>query len=253
MIASGKDIDILRDGGRRLTEVLAKVTDIVKVGIKTTELDKLAGDEIRQKGDTPSFLGYRPRGSKGPYPATLCVSVNEEVVHGLPSDRKLENGDIVGLDIGLIHNGFYLDMAVTVPVGDISKGASKLITSTQNALARGIEAARCGNTIGDIGHAIESSVSGSGFGIVRELGGHGVGDCVHGEPFIPNYGEAGSGIPLTKGMVLALEPMLTAGKENILLLSDGFTYATKDGSLSAHFEHTILVTDSGPEILTTTN
>lgn len=247
-----KERHTLREGGKRLARVLRLVAEIVKPGVTTSELNELAEKLIRDGGDTSAFLHYTPDGVKKPYPATLCVSVNDEIVHGIPNEhpRTLVKGDIVGLDCGLTHNGLILDSAVTVSVGKIDSSAQKLIKVTKEALSVGIAAARVGNTIGDIGHAIESFAKPYGYGIVRELGGHGVGKRVHEEPSIPNYGTPGSGMKLISGMVLALEPMLNEGTENITLDSDGYTFKTADGKISAHFEHTILVTDGEPEILT---
>ena len=187
-----------------------------------------------------------------PFPATLCVSINDEVVHGIPneSQKVLKEGDIVTLDAGLIHEGIVVDSAITVPVGNINEESKKLMHATENALAAGIAQAIPGNHLGDISHAIQEEVEQAGFSVVKSLGGHGVGDEIHEEPFIPNYGRAGEGILLKEGMVLALEPITSAGKSAIILAPDGWTYRTKDGSRSAHFEHTILIEKSGARIIT---
>jgi len=187
---------------------------------------------------------------KKSYPATLCTSVNSDVVHCIPNEKPLENGDIIGIDIGLKHKGFIADMARTVPVGAIDKDAQKLINVTREALVRGIARAQVGGHVGDIGHAVSSFVRENGFSIVEGLGGHGVGKKLHEDPFIPNFGTKGTGAELTLGMVLAIEPIVNEGAKEIILDVDGYTYKTKDGKRSAHFEHTILITEDGPEILT---
>ena len=199
----------------------------------------------------PAFLNYQPEGAKYPYPASLCVSVNDEVVHGIPSEERiLKEGDIVGLDLGLKHKNLFTDMAITVPVGKIDKESAKLLDVTQRALAKGISAARGGNTVGDISHAVESEVRPHGYGIVEVLSGHGVGRSIHEDPYIPNFGKPGTGEKLVSGMVVAIEPMINLGTKNVKLDPDGYTYRTRDGSRSAHFEHTVLITNGDPEILT---
>lgn len=251
MIYNDKEIEILREGGRRLGIILNKVKDAVAVGVTTSKLDEIAEELIRKDGDTPSFLDYTPEGMRKAYPATLCVSVNDEIVHGIPGGRVLKDGDIVGIDLGLKHKGLFVDSAMTVPVGKIDDKAKVLIETTKKALFAGIDAARDGGRIGDIGAAMEKVVAGTGFGVVRDLGGHGVGHNVHEEPFIPNFGNAGTGIKLKAGMVLALEPMLNEGTKKVVLSrEDKYTFSTADGSRSAHFEHTILVTKGEPEVLT---
>lgn len=251
MIYKEKEIKIIKEGARRLSAVLKKVTEEVKPGISTKELDNLAEKLIRGGGDEPAFLNYTPDGAKFPYPATICVSINNEVVHGIPSEKiTLKEGDIVGLDLGLKHEGFFTDMAVTVPVGKIDKEAENLIKVTKESLFEGIAAARNGGFIGDIGAAIESFVRPYGYGIIKILGGHGVGKKVHEDPYVPNFGKSGTGPKLIPGMVLALEPMLNEGTDKVFLDNDGYTFKTKDGKRSAHFEHTILITDGKAEILT---
>ena len=247
-----EDIEILREGGKRHAAILRAVASAVKPGVSTKELDDLAAKLITEGGDRAAFLGYTPYGAKRPYPASLCVSVNDEIVHGIPNenDRILVEGDIVSLDLGLIHKGMYTDAAVTVPVGKVSRDAQKILKAGKEALEKGIKAARAGHTTGHIGEAVESFVMPLGFGIVRELAGHGLGYKVHEDPYVPNYGMAGEGDKLVPGMVIAIEPMLNAGTEKIKLDKDGYTYRTKDGGLSVHFEHTILITENGPEILT---
>lgn len=246
-----EEIEVLREGGRRLTEILEKVKEKVHPGISTKELDTYAEKLIREGGDTPAFLSYTPEGAKFPYPASLCVSVNNEVVHGIPSgERILKEGDTVSLDLGLKHKNLFTDMAMTVPVGKIDAEAKKLLQVTREALEWGIRAARVGNRVGDISHAVESFIRPYKYGIVEVLSGHGVGRSLHEDPYVPNFGKPGTGSKLVAGMVIAIEPMINAGTKNVKLDSDGYTYRTTDGKWSAHFEHTVLITENGPEILT---
>jgi len=251
MVYNKEEIEILREGGRRLAGVLDEVEKKVAPGVTTLQLNELAERLIRDGGDEPAFLGYRPEGTPSDYPATLCVSVNDEIVHGIPGCRVLKEGDIVGIDLGLKHKGLFVDSARTIPVGEVDQSSKDLIAVTEKALYAGIDAARGGGHIGDIGSAVEKVVEGTGFSIVEDLGGHGVGHNVHEDPFIPNYGKKGTGQKLVPGMVLALEPMLNEGSEDVTLsMEDNFTFSTMDGKRSAHFEHTILITDGAPEILT---
>ncbi|MBP9816434.1 MAG: type I methionyl aminopeptidase [Candidatus Pacebacteria bacterium] len=231
------------EAGRRLGVVLSEVAKIVAPGVSTADLDILAEKLIREGGDVPAFLDYTPERGVRPYPATLCVSINNEVVHGIPNEapRILEEGDIVALDLGLIHKGFVTDSALTVAVGEVSDEAKRLMQVTAKSLEDAIVAARPGNRIGDISHATEAAFKGSGFSVVKVLGGHGVGSAVHEEPWISNVGTPGTGPEIVEGMVLALEPIANAGKASVILAPDGYTYRSKDGSISAHFEHTILV------------
>lgn len=231
------------ESGKRLGAILEKVADAAKAGVAVAALDELAENLIRSGGDEPVFLGYSPEKGVRPYPATLCVSVNDEVVHGIPTetDRVLAEGDIVSLDLGLSHKGFVTDTAVTIAIGKVSDTDTKLMNTTRRALEAGIAAARPGKKIGDISHAIETAYEGSGFSIVKVLGGHGVGNSVHEEPWVANLGSAGVGPEIKEGMVLALEPIANAGKAAVQLSPDQYTYRTKDGSRSAHFEHTILI------------
>lgn len=242
----------LIEGGKRLAAVLEVLRTKVAPGVSTEELDDLAEELIRAGGDEPCFLGYTPESAQRPYPATLCVSINDEVVHGIPNEspRTLKEGDIVGLDLGLSHNGIIVDAAITVPVGEVSDESKKLMRATEEALAAGIAVAMPGKHMGDISYAIQKVIESAGFKVVKELGGHGVGDAVHEDPFIPNFGRAGEGELLKEGMVLALEPISSAGKATVILSPDGYTYRTKDGSRSAHFEHTILLEVSGARIIT---
>ncbi|MFZ2072302.1 MAG: type I methionyl aminopeptidase, partial [Minisyncoccia bacterium] len=224
---------------------------IIKPGVSTKELDNYARKLISEMGDSPAFLNYHPEGANTPYPAALCVSVNDEVVHGIPSEKKiLKEGDIVSIDLGLKHKNLFTDMAMTVPVGEISSSSKKLLDTTEKSLHVGIDAARAGNRTGDIGYAIESFVRPHRYGIVEVLAGHGVGKAVHEDPYIPNFGKKGTGEKLVPGMIIAIEPMLNNGTKNVVLNRDGWTFKTADGKRSAHFEHTILITDGDPEILT---
>ncbi len=252
IIKTKEEIEILREGGRRLATILHKVKEKVAPGISTKELDDYALKLIRDGGDEPAFLNYRPEGANFPFPASLCVSVNDEVVHGIPSEERiLKEGDIVSIDLGLKHKGLFTDMALTVPVGKIGIGSQKLLETTEKALEVGINAAEAGNTTGDIGHAIESFVHAKGeYGIVEVLSGHGVGKRIHEDPYIPNFGKKGKGEKLVPGMVIALEPMINNGTKNVTMDDDGYTFRTADGKKSAHFEHTILITSGEPEILT---
>jgi methionyl aminopeptidase len=251
IIKTPEEIEILREGGKRLATVLFKVRDMVAPGVSTKDLDVYAEKLIREMGDVPAFLNYRPEGADYPFPATLCTSVNDEVVHGIPKpDKILKEGDIISIDCGLKHKGMFTDMAVTVPVGEVGNGSKKLMEITERALMAGVDVARAGNTTGDIGNAIEGFVKKYKYGIVEVLSGHGVGKYIHEDPFIPNFGKAGTGDKLKKGMVVALEPMLNNGTKHVKLDKDGYTFKTSDGKKSAHFELTILITDGDPEILT---
>ncbi len=252
IITSDTERADLIEAGKRLASVLRALKAKVAPSVTAEELDDLAEELIRTKGDEPCFLGYTPEGAPRPYPSTLCVSINDEVVHGIPNEsvKVLKEGDIVGLDLGLTHNGIIVDAAITVPVGEIDQGVKKLLDATERALAKGIAAANPGKHIGDISYAIQKEIERAGFKVVKELGGHGVGDLVHEEPFIPNFGRPGEGELLIEGMVLALEPISVAGKSAVTLAADGYTFRTKDGSRSAHFEHTILIEKGGARIIT---
>lgn len=250
MIKTDEEIEIIREGGRRLAMVLLAIKNVIRPGVTTRELDELALHLIREGGDEPAFLNYTPEGARAPYPGTLCVSVNDEAVHGISGDRVLQEGDIVGIDLGLIHKGLFSDSAMTVPVGKIDESAQKLIDVTREALNVGIAQARVGKSTGDIGFAIEKYVVDHGFVVVEELGGHGVGYAQHEDPHISNYGDRGQGVRLKKGMVIALEPIVNEGTRYVKLMPDGYTFATKDHKRSGHFEHTIVITDGDPEILT---
>ena len=252
IIKSAEERENLIEAGKRLARILAVLRAKVAPGVTAEALDDLAEQLIRDDGDSPAFLGYTPEGASRPYPAALCVSINDEIVHGIPneSEKILKEGDIVGLDFGLEHEGVIVDAAITVPVGNINEESKKLIHATENALIAGTAKAVPGNHLGDISHAIQEEIERGGFSVVKSLGGHGVGDFVHEEPFIPNFGKAGEGELLQEGMVLALEPISSAGKAAVVLAPDGYTFRTKDGSRSAHFEHTILLEKDGARIIT---
>ncbi len=252
IIKTESEIERLRKGGPILADILRQVAKKVVPGITTGELNEYAHALITEAGHKPAFLNYKPEGADFPYPASLITSVNAEVVHGIPGDKVLKEGDIVALDLGLNYEGVFLDHAITVPVGAKTAPKDKeLIAVTEQALYKGIEAIVPGATVGDIGHAIESYVKPYKLGIVRSLSGHGVGRAIHEDPFVPNYGKPGKGAKLEPGMVIAIEPMLTRGSEDIVTMRDGYTLKTIDNSRSAHFEHTVLITESGePEILT---
>jgi methionyl aminopeptidase len=247
-----EEIEIIREGGRNLATVLYAVHEIIKPGVSTKDLDTYAEKLIREMGDTPAFLNYRPEGASTPFPAALCVSVNDEVVHGIPKkNRILKEGDIVSIDLGIKHKGLFTDMALTVGVGNVDEKKLKLMQVTEEALQAGIDAAMGGNTIGDIGYAIENFVHCQGrYGIVEVLSGHGVGRAIHEDPYIPNFGKKGKGVKLVPGMVVALEPMVNLGTKNVTIDDDEWTFRTADRKPSAHFEHTILITDGEAEILT---
>lgn len=250
IIKTKKEIEILREGGKRLSAILHAVAAKVAPGVTEKELDRYAEELIRKGGDEPAFLHYQPDGADFPYPASLCVSVNNEVVHGIPDkDRVLKDGDIVSIDLGLKHKGMFTDMAMTVPVGKVSKTDRELLQTTKDALLTGIAEALPGKRTGDIGHAIEKFVH-KRYGIVRILSGHGVGRAIHEDPYIPNFGKKGTGELLAPGMVVAIEPMLNLGTHDVVLDRDQWTIKTADGKRSAHFEHTVLITENGPEILT---
>lgn len=249
-----EEIAIMREGGKIHARILKEVAKKVKPGVKTSELNTYAEQLIDEAGGTASFLGYQPYDAKRPYPAALCVSINEEIVHGIPNEgggRILFEGDIVTLDLGLTYNGFITDGAITVPVGKIDKKAEDLIRATKEALDKGISAMRVRGHIGDIGAAIMEVAVRHKFGIVEGLSGHGVGYSVHEEPYVPNKAKRGEGPEIRPGMVIAIEPMFSLGSREIKKLSDGYTYITRDKSLSAHFEHTVAVGYDGKiEILT---
>jgi methionyl aminopeptidase len=241
---SPAELDKMRAASQLVAQVLDELAAMVAPGVSTADLDAAAEQKVRAAGAEPAFKGYRG------YPATLCASANEQVIHGIPNRTPLKAGDIISLDMGVKLAGYYGDSAITVPVGDVSDGVRQLLRVTQEALEKGIAQVRVGGRVSDIGHAIQKHVEASGFSVVREFVGHGIGASLHEEPQIANYGEPGRGPRLAEGMTLAIEPMVNMGKAGVKVLSDGWTAVTKDGSLSAHFEHTVAVTKNGPEILT---
>lgn len=242
------EIEKMSRASRIVAEVLAALRHQVKPGVTTAELDRFAEKFILERGGTPAFKGYQVRDRV--YQHTLCVSVNDAVVHGIPSSRVLKEGDIVGLDLGVIVDGYYGDAAITVPVGAISAEAHRLLKVTEEALHKGIAQAVVGNRISDISHAVQTHAEAASFSVVTDFVGHGIGRRLHEEPQVPNYGEPGKGPRLKPGMALAIEPMVNMGRAETTHLEDGWTAVTRDGSLSAHFEHTIVVTEHGPRILT---
>ena len=246
-----EEIQIMREGGKILKDVLDQLQTAVTPGLQTKELDKLARELISSNGAEPSFLNYNG------FPAALCVSINEEIVHGLPSSRVLKDGDLLKLDLGVFYKGFHTDSARSLVVCPSATGSSKykkkleLINVAEEALQRGIEAAQLGCRLGDIGHAIQGCVEAHGFNVIRDLVGHGIGREVHEEPEVLNYGEPDTGAKLVEGMVIAIEPLVVEGKWQITDGSDGFAYVTKDGKLAAHAEHTVAISKDGPIVLTT--
>jgi methionyl aminopeptidase len=242
---SAAELDRMREAGRLVGEVLAALAAQVAPGVTTADLDRMAEKRIAQAGATAAFKGYHG------YPATICASINDEVIHGIPSGRRVLNeGDVISLDVGASLDGYYGDSAITLPVGQVSEAAATLLRVTEEALYKAIEQTRPGGRVSDIGHAVQRHVEAYGFSVVREFVGHGIGQRMHEEPQVPNYGDPGRGPRLSEGMVLAIEPMVNAGKAAVRVLADGWTAVTKDGSLSAHFEHTVAVTAEGPRILT---
>ncbi len=252
MIKTPEEIEIMREGGARHAQILSELAALVKPGVSTLTLEEEALAMIKAMGDMPAFLGYRPAGARRPFPAALCVSINDEIVHGIPNEapRIIEEGDLVSIDLGLVHKGLITDSAVTVIAGEGDDEARELIDICKEALQRGIEAAKPGNTIGDIGAAIAAVVDRTPYSLAEDLAGHAVGHKVHEEPLVPNIGKKGTGEKLGPGMVLALEPMVNAGKGAIKVMKDGYTIKTRDGSRSVHFEHTIAITEEGTIILT---
>jgi methionyl aminopeptidase len=244
-IKSRDEIALMREAGRIVSEILDELEKAVAPGVTTWDLDALSEKLIYQKGARPAFKGYHG------FPACLCASVNDEVVHGIPSKRrKLREGDLMKLDFGVVYRGFFGDSARTVPVGKVSPEAQALVNATREALNKGIQAMVAGNRLGDIGHAVQSYVEARGFSVVRTFSGHGIGRHLHEKPDVPNHGQPGSGMKLRPGMVLAVEPMVNQGTDEVMLLEDHWTAVTCDSKLSAHFEHTVLITEGGPEVLT---
>jgi len=242
---SSAELERMREAGRLVGEVLTELAGHVAPGVTTADLDALAEKRIARAGATPAFKGYHG------YPATICASINEEVIHGIPSGRRVLNeGDVISIEVGASLNGYYGDSAITLPVGQVSEEAATLLRVTEESLYKAIDCVRPGARISDIGHAVQHHVEAYGFSVVREFVGHGIGQRMHEEPQVPNYGEPGRGPRLAEGMVLAIEPMVNAGGPGVKVLQDGWTAVTEDRSLSAHFEHTVAVTPDGVEVLT---
>ena len=247
LLKSSREIEHMRAAGRILVEVKARLKALVRPGASTKDIDEDIEAFIVGKGAAPAFKGYRG------YPATVCASINDEVVHGIPSaKRKLKDGDIIGLDLGCIVEGYYGDCAITLPVGPVPERVQELLDVTRESLDKAIVQCRAGSRIGDISYAVQAHCESHGFGVVRAFVGHGIGRALHEEPQVPNFGEAGRGPVLKAGMVLAIEPMVTMGSWEVRVLEDGWTAVTVDGSLAAHFEDTIAITANGPEVLTRT-
>lgn len=247
-----EEIEKLKIGGKKLAKVLKETAEIIQPGVLTSELNDFAHKRMLEEGGKPSFLNYSPGGSSRPYPASICVCINDEIVHGVPNEdpKEIQEGDIVTLDGGFIYEGLFTDHAITVAVGEVSKETKELIQRTREALSAGIKQCVVGNKVGDISAAIEAVGRKSGLAVIHNLTGHGVGYDVHEDPYVPNEGKKGKGEVLEEGLVIALEPMFALGRPEIDLAKDGYTYVTKDGSLSAQFEHTVAVTKEGPVVLT---
>jgi methionyl aminopeptidase len=243
ILKSRSEIEKMKKSNAIVAVILEELRKKIRPGVKTIELDRLSEELALKKGARPAFKGYRG------YPYSLCTSVNSEVVHGMPSERDLREGDIVSLDFGILNDGYYGDAAVTVPVGEITPAAKRLLKVTEEALYRGIAEVKTGNRIGDISAAIQGHVEASGYSVVRDLVGHGIGKSLHEDPQVPNYGSSGRGIELKTGMVFAIEPMVNEGTYRVDILRDGWTVVTADGKLSAHFEHSVAITENGPVIL----
>lgn len=244
ILKSDRELAYMRDAGKIVAETLTEVEKAAKPGVSTLELDRIAEEYIKGRGAIPTFKGYNG------FPGNICASINEQVVHGIPGLKKLKNGDNVSIDIGAVINGYNGDAAVTVAVGDVDASVQKLLEVTEQSLYKGIEKAMAGNRLGDISHAVQVHAEAYGYGVVRDYVGHGIGRKMHEDPQVPNYGQPGRGPRLKSGMTLAIEPMINLGTHEVKTLADGWTVVTKDGKPSAHFEHTIAITDDKPEILT---
>lgn len=244
VLKSKAEVEKMRLANQVVVEVMKTLGTLIQSGVTTQDLDRVAEELIRKRGGAPAFKGYRG------FPATLCTSINDEVVHGIPSGKRILNeGDVVSVDCGVVLDGFYGDHAITFAVGNIAPRTQRLLEITQEALMKGIEKMVVGNRLGDVGAAVQAHVEAEGFGVVRDYVGHGIGRNLHEEPQVPNYGEAGSGLRLKAGMVLAIEPMINEGTGAVKLLSDDWTVVTADGKASAHFEHSVAITENGPDIL----
>lgn len=245
VLKTGRELSIMREACKISARALKLIGEAIEPGVTTAELDRIAEKFIRSCGATPNFKGYNG------YPATACISINNEVIHGIPTaKRKIQNGDIVSVDLGALFEGYHGDNAATFACGDVSDQAKRLMDATRESLYEGIKMARAGGRIGDISNAIQSYVEARGYSVVRDFVGHGVGTSLHEAPEVPNFGTAGRGVRLMPGMTLAIEPMINVGKPQVKIMPDGWTVLTQDGSLSAHFEHTIAITADGPQIMT---
>jgi len=248
-IKTRAQLEKMREAARHVGEILLEIREAAKAGVTTGELNERASRSIERRGVGSSFLGYGPAGAS-PYPAVMCMSLNEEIVHGIPGPRELKDGDILSLDFGVHVDGWHGDSAVTFPIGEISDDTQRLLSTTRDSLYRGIEQMVPGNRLSDIGHAVQACAEAEGFSVVRQFVGHGIGQALHEPPQIPNYGRKGKGPRLREGMVFAIEPMVCVGTHDVRMLDDDWTAVTADGQNAAHFEHTILITDHGPELLT---
>ncbi len=248
-VKTRREIGLMREAGRHVAEILAELAELVQAGITTKELDRFAEKKLEERGVESSFKGYDPYGLP-PYPAVLCVSVNEEIVHGIPGSRSIETGDLVSLDFGLSVGGLHGDAAVTLIVGEVEARRRLLVEVTRESLEKAIVQMTPGRRLSDVGHAVQSHVEANGFSVVRDFAGHGIGRRMHEAPWIPNYGAPGRGPRLVAGMVFAIEPMVNLGGHEVRILDDEWTAVTADASPSAHFEHTVLVTEGEPEVLT---
>ena len=243
-LKSAREIETMRRSGKITAAVLATLMQTARAGMTTRDVDRIAEAGIRERGGVPTFIGYHG------FPASICASVNAQVVHGIPGDDVLRDGDLLSIDIGTTFEGYVSDSAVTIPIGNISSEARRLLDVTQECLMLGIAQMQVGNRLGDIGAAVQTHAERAGYGVVRELVGHGVGQVMHEEPQVPNYGKRGTGVVLRPGLVIAIEPMINQGTQKVKVLKDGWTVVTADGKLSAHFEHTIALLEDGPKVLT---
>lgn len=248
-VKSRRELERMREAGRHTAEILLILREAARPGVSTAELDEIAAKELKQRGLRSPFLGYAP-GGLPPYPAVLCASINEEIVHGIPGSRELKEGDILSLDFGVELEGFHGDSAITIAIGQVSEETRRLVETTREALYEGIAQMVPGRRLSDIGHAVQSKAEGAGYAVVRQFVGHGIGRQMHEPPQVPNYGRPGRGPRIAPGMVFAIEPMVNVGTERVRMLEDEWTAVTADGELSAHFEHTVAITEEGPEVLT---
>ncbi len=250
ILKTSKEIELQAEACKIVADILSAIRETAKSGVTTKELDSMAEGLTGKYGATPAFKGVKARGPYIPFPAVICASVNDEVIHGIPSDKPLEDGDILSVDFGVKYKGFYGDSAVTIPIGDVAEETRELLEVTEESLARAIKKSIAGNRLSDISHAVQSYVESKGYSVVRAFVGHGIGRSLHEEPQIPNFGAPGRGVRLKVGMVIAIEPMVNEGTHIVDVLDDGWTAVTQDGKMSAHFEHTVAITKNGPIVLT---